>query len=848
VVLIAILVGCRRPTASRTAAGMDDANAVHSARSGSYAGSESCKKCHREIYERWRSTRHSFSILPAAESRKAGYPLPPARSGVRGWRDISYTVGGRKRIAYVDANGIVRATSFHHRSESWQPFPVKKMDCAPCHVTGDVELNIGCEACHGPGSRHVKTYRKQDIVLDVSARVCGRCHTAAGRVLPPDQFNASHDLVQVWNHDPHTTGVRFQSHNAFCARCHSPYDGQFLESDTAATTLVFSESKKNLTCISCHDPHSLSDAAYTRRQAALHAPRPPRLQVFQGKDGSAISKFAEFKESSQVCIQCHTGADRIDLDHGNAGCADCHNTFHYNRQPATAIEHDANRPALSCRPCHSDADHLLTIVFQDADFLKPKYIHNLRKLPAGVAEKYQLRYSGIAYSPQPVQALDQPNRQPRVAPPSRFQPAGERTSDNLATQLEKARASLDKRRFDEARELLNTILRADPDNAAALHLLGLVHLRQRNLMEAREALRRSFSRAPNLVDAGYALARVSLLMGQPGEAIRAYRKIIERQPGLAEAHFRLGGLYKYLMDSAAFQSESLQGASPEFPDLAADRRFRDLLKGSESEYAQQALAELAVSLRLQPLYWPAIRQVGEIYRRSGRLQEAGEIFQWLADHRPEDWIYWYRLGTVLIQRNRYRDALEPLRRAIELAPTQGDPYLALGLAHVKLGHAAQALAVWEKGTAHEPFNPALYINLGAAHASRGAYIQAKEHLNRAIALGTFPLPKLHLAYTNLGLIAAKQGDFQAAVTAFRHALHIFPEYAPARRLLRSALSSSRGAGASGEKNQETAPARPRVSHLKIASRFLRREPGDDFVYYEMLEIFGEVTTMEFVHE
>ena len=43
---------------------------------GGYIGSEACTECHSDIYEAWRSTRHSYSILTAVDAKRADYPLP----------------------------------------------------------------------------------------------------------------------------------------------------------------------------------------------------------------------------------------------------------------------------------------------------------------------------------------------------------------------------------------------------------------------------------------------------------------------------------------------------------------------------------------------------------------------------------------------------------------------------------------------------------------------------------------------------------------------------------------------------------------------------------------------------
>lgn len=83
------------------------------------------------------------------------------------------------------------------------------LSCISCHVTGwdrpggacqvdkvEGRKDVGCEACHGPGSLHVAAPSKENIALEVSEQSCRSCHrpdhslefdyaTYLGRILGP---------------------------------------------------------------------------------------------------------------------------------------------------------------------------------------------------------------------------------------------------------------------------------------------------------------------------------------------------------------------------------------------------------------------------------------------------------------------------------------------------------------------------------------------------------------------------------------------------------------------------------------------------------------------------------------
>jgi tetratricopeptide (TPR) repeat protein len=993
-----------------------------------YVGSKACRVCHEPIYEAWRMTRHSVSVKTADEAKRAAYPLPKAaqsagsQSAAATWNDLRFVFGGRKRIAYVDSTGQVLPTSFHHRRTDWSPFPVKLMECGPCHYTGFdpnrpnprvpraqgswAELNIGCEACHGPGGRHEQTAEKADIKVDPSSRLCGTCHTRVGRVLPrDDDVHQTHDEVQVWNQDPHVTGMKFASQTTFCARCHSPFDGAIAGAEANNREPVFSEAKRGITCISCHNPHSSTDAAYRPERAYLKPPRPPRVQIFKGHDGDVTTDdFFELKQQDNGCVQCHSGADRIDLNHANAGCSDCHNTFSHNRTSETRILADAMRPRLTCRQCHADGDHLLTILFRDASALRPSYIHNLATLPAAFRSKYGFRPSARSASrayprssapPAPatreapdaerrrnapamsdvaganraqssIEFLQQGLHRKLSADPEidqrqravRSRPQDLETYLDLATtyiargarnaaadvveralecpadsalagltpvllrrssiaglsgaassasagvtarlheiaaavaneefrwwlegclQLEQLRfqeaeaafrtvaharpsdadarffyglaqlgrgdleasrstltallkvkgdhvparvalgiALLEKKQFALAERELRRAIREDSNNGTAAFVLAIGHLRQGVLPPAIDALRLVLTRDPQYLPAYFELAHATRLAGSPEEGIEVYRQIIARQPDHLDAHWELATLLKYLFDETMFRAESLRGAPPSASGLSKS----ELIAAAVDEarrYQDLALSEFGVTLRLRPGYPDAIRQVADLYRRSGRLREAADLFRSLATIQLDSWIDSYRLGTTLVQLGEYDRATVALERALAVAPSQGDIYAALGIAHVKAKRLNKGVAMLERAAVYLPFSPAVFTNLGAAYASNGAYDLARTHLHRALELRTFPLPRLYLTYTNLGLIELRANRPGAAIQAFENALHLAPDYARASELLAK-------------------------TRLNLEARATYSFQQEGFEFNDLLEIFGEISTVEF---
>lgn len=142
----------------------------------------------------------------------------------------NWYIGATPRLtdAYGSDNLVVNLGALNNVTDKKGPSVSWENRCAGCHqtgltlqkqtttyagtpvdeaVTGYSELNIGCEACHGPGAAHAASRNPADIInpdnfkalgvagLRQANMVCGRCHsrgvgnfTLAGMYLPTEYY------------------------------------------------------------------------------------------------------------------------------------------------------------------------------------------------------------------------------------------------------------------------------------------------------------------------------------------------------------------------------------------------------------------------------------------------------------------------------------------------------------------------------------------------------------------------------------------------------------------------------------------------------------------------------------
>jgi predicted CXXCH cytochrome family protein len=187
--------------------------------------------------------------------------------------------------------------------------------CADCHST-DVrknydaasdtfkttwsEISVGCEQCHGPGSRHVADPKQ--ALAKPGLESCAQCHARRSQIaegfhggarfldhyrpslLEPGLYfpdGQQRDEVYIWGsflqsrmyrvgvtcgncHEPHSAKLRAQG-NAVCAQCHEP-----AKFDAPAHHFH----KTGVSCVDCHMPATPYMVVDPRRDHSLRVPRP----------------------------------------------------------------------------------------------------------------------------------------------------------------------------------------------------------------------------------------------------------------------------------------------------------------------------------------------------------------------------------------------------------------------------------------------------------------------------------------------------------------------------------------------------------------------------------------------
>jgi predicted CXXCH cytochrome family protein len=278
-----------------------------------YAGSAVCQNCHAQIYERWKHTPmanvvrdpriHPEAIIPKLETNTVAKFTVEQVAFVYGsvWKQryftkvgddyfplpVQWDVGTQQWLPYmVPAHGADWWTEFYPPDNMKRP---TGPTCDGCHSvdynihTKQVaEWNVGCEACHGPGSEHVAHPTRGNILnpgrMDSFAGndTCMRCHSQGqprnspieGRYYDwPAGYQVGLRLRDFWKLEDCGLGQTTFYYFPDCTAHKNRMQGN----DFAQSVMY----KRGIMCSSCHDMHG------TENRAQLRAP------------------------GNQLCLECH---------------------------------------------------------------------------------------------------------------------------------------------------------------------------------------------------------------------------------------------------------------------------------------------------------------------------------------------------------------------------------------------------------------------------------------------------------------------------------------------------------------------------------------------------------------
>ncbi|HVM50094.1 MAG TPA: tetratricopeptide repeat protein [Candidatus Acidoferrum sp.] len=183
--------------------------------------------------------------------------------------------------------------------------------------------------------------------------------------------------------------------------------------------------------------------------------------------------------------------------------------------------------------------------------------------------------------------------------------------------------------------------------------------------------------------------------------------------------------------------------------------------------------------------------LGSALVNKGRFDEAISHLQESLRLRPDDGVpqdelaqVHNNLGIALVNNGHIDDAVGQLEQAIHLQPDHADAHYNLGIALAKAGRGDDAISQYREVIRLQPDNAMAHYNLGVALARNGEMDEAISHYQEVIRLK----PDCAIVRNDLGSALFKKGHLDEAISHYQQAIRLRPDYAMAHYNLGNALA------------------------------------------------------------
>jgi len=704
-----------------------------------FVGSEACRDCHRPEYDKWADSHHRWAMATATEKTVRG-DFNDAVVEHFGQQTRFYRRDGKYFVHTLGAGGqpgefeVTHTFGWYPLQQYLIPFPGGRLQCLPfawdvqkerwyhlypdvppdpedwlywtnngqnwngmcaeCHSTDlkkqydyqkDTyattwsEISVGCEACHGPGSAHVKwaqlpamgrpevanvalTVKTRDLTSRQQIELCAPCHSRRTSLV--DNIHRHADFLDYGIPQLLNEGLYFA-------------DGQIL--DEVYVYGSFMQSKmyaRGVRCSDCHDVHSIrrikegNDLCRQCHRAAVYDTKTHHFHKQEGEEGQPI-RSADGKVLFEVgtgarCEQCHMpGRTYMGIDY---------RPDHSFRLPRPDLTLAMGTPN-ACDRCHVDKTTQWSL---DA---MGKWYGLTRRPHYG-----EILNAGREHRPKAVDALAAlatdrlyPTIVRATALAHLAAYGGEGVSKTFVTALS-----------DEDSLVRQTAARHLPESDPGRRLKLLSPM----LYDPVRGVRIEAAAAV----AGIANREMSPdVQRQFDEALAEYRSSMERTADFAASRHNLGNL------------------------------DRNLGKVREAE------AQYKKAIAIDSQFYPAKVNLAMLYNQLGQNDAAEGLLREVVAQHPDLYDLQYSLGLLLAEQNRFEEAAVHLGQAARGLPQRSRIHYNLGLLLQRLNRDGEAEAALQRALAIIPDNPEYQYALAVFYLERGRWPEARRMTEQLLA-------------------------------------------------------------------------------------------------------------------
>jgi tetratricopeptide (TPR) repeat protein len=704
-----------------------------------FVGSKKCLDCHKKQYDAWLDSHHDHAMDVANEKSVLG-DFNNAVFKIHGITSRFYRKGNRFFVNTQGPEGkmddfeVTHTFGWYPLQQYLVPFPGGRWQCLPMvwdviketwfHLTPDAppdpkdwlywtnagqnwngmcaechstnlrknydpnndryqttwsDIDVGCEACHGPGSRHVEWAELPDMArprvenyelvvktagLDSRSLVelCAPCHSR--RAALGDYTHAEPDLLDSLLPSLLTESLYFT-------------DGQILEEVYVYGS--FTQSKmyhRDVRCSDCHDVHSVKT----------------------------------IKEGNDLCLQCHRAGEYDTKRH------------HFHKQKGEKGEpiKSADGKVLfdvgtgaDCVQCHMPGRKYMVIDYRpDHSIRIPRPDASMRLESPNACKRCHLDKTN-KWSDEWITKWYGPGRRPHYGI----------IIEDGRNRLPRARKALIRLAADP---LYPVIVRA-----TALSLLvaypedDTTETFKLAMMDDEALIRRTAIHSLNLTDEKQLVDVIGPLLYDPVKAVRmeAAQRLAGKPSGL------LAPEQRKIFESALLEFEKSMEYSADF----AFGRYNLANLYTALNRPEEAIQHYEGAIHIDDLFYPAKVNLAMLFNQQGNNDRAEVLLREVVEAHPELHEAAYSLGLLLAETKHYAEAAVFLEKATQGMPERSRVHYNLGLLLQHLKRDSEAEAALTRALELEPDNMDYLYALADFYMKRGQWKKAEDIAKQMVA-------------------------------------------------------------------------------------------------------------------
>ncbi|MBN1559018.1 tetratricopeptide repeat protein [candidate division KSB1 bacterium] len=545
------------------------------------------------------------------------------------------------------------------------------------------EIDVSCEACHGPGSEHVRW-------ADADAK---------GQKIDVEGYLGL--VIRLKDTDNATWVLRD------------------VEKGTAERTAPRSDRRLIDTCARCHSRRSIISEDYVYGASYLDAHRPSLLEGhLYFADGQILEEvyvYASFLQSKMYmagvnCKDCHEPHSGKIFVQGNALCYRCHTPATFGGREHHF--HDPEKEGSLCAECHMPERTYMVV--------DPRRDHSMR-----------------APRPDLSDRLGTPNACVKCHHEKSNQWAADYTQKWYGA-LEKGAAHYGeifyagRRRYaevaDDLVDLANDKSRAPMIRATALSLLqgyptsSTFETLKKNVKDADPIIRAAAVESFAIVDVN---ERFPLIKGLLTDSVRLVRISAARSLA-AVANLSLSD--KELLQTATDEYKETQYINADHETALLNLAILALQQG-DLEEAEQAYKK---AIEIEPLFAHSYINLADLYRLQERESDAEKTLLSALAIDPDLAEIHHALGLAYVRQGQYERSLDYLKKAAELSPETSYFTYVYAIALHSTSKTDAALDVLADGLRRHPYDRDILFSLATLNRDIGRIDSALEYVVKLV--------------------------------------------------------------------------------------------------------------------